>query len=104
MSASRQAAIRAAEKLLRVGKLPAAIEAYTRLVDEQPGDLDTALHLAQLQLRARDVDGAAARFRSVADKWRADGQLEQAFETYKKILAIKPADEHALGNAAALAL
>jgi tetratricopeptide (TPR) repeat protein len=104
MSASRQAAVRAAEKLLRVGKLPAAIEAYSRLVDEDPGDLDTALHLAQLQLRNRDVDGAAARFRSVADQWRADGKLEQAFETYKKILAIKPADEHALGHAAALAL
>ena len=104
MSAERQAAIRAAEKLLRVGKLPAAIEAYTRLVDEQPGDLDTALLLAQLYLRARDVDGAAARFASIADSWRLEGRLEQAFETYKKILAIKPIDEHALGHAAALAI
>jgi tetratricopeptide (TPR) repeat protein len=104
MSAERQAAIRAAEKLLRVGKLPAAIEAYTRLVDEQPGDLDTALLLAQLYLRARDVDGAAARFASIADTWRLEGKLEQAFESYKKILAIKPNDEHALGHAAALAI
>ena len=104
MSAERQAAIRAAEKLLRVGKLPAAIEAYTRLVAEQPGDLDTALLLAQLHLRARDVDGAAARFASIADSWRLEGKLEQAFETYKKILAIKPVDEHALGHAAALAI
>jgi len=104
MSAERQAAIRAAEKLLRVGKLPAAIEAYTRLVDEQPGDLETALLLAQLHLRARDVDGAAGRFASIADTWRLEGKLEQAFETYKKILAIKPADEHALGHAAALAI
>ena len=104
MSAERQAAIRAAEKLLRVGKLPAAIEAYTRLVDEDPGDLDTGLLLAQLYLRARDVDGAAARFASIADTWRLEGKLEQAFETYKKILAVKPADEHALGHAAALAI
>lgn len=104
MSAERQAAIRAAEKLLRVGKLPAAIEAYTRLVDEQPADLDTALLLAQLHLRARDVDGAAARFAAIADSWRLEGRLEQAFETYKKILAIKPVDEHALGHAAALAI
>ena len=104
MSGQRQADIRAAEKLLRVGKLPAAIEAYTRLVDEQPGDLDTALLLAQLYLRARDIDGAATRFASTADAWRREGKLEPAFETYKKILAIKPADEHALGNAAALAI
>lgn len=104
MSAERQAAIRAAEKLLRVGKLPAAIEAYTRLVDEQPGDLDTAMLLAQLHLRARDIDGAAVRFASIADSWRLEGKLEQAFETYKKILEVKPADEHALGHAAALAI
>lgn len=104
MSAERQAAIRAAEKLLRVGKLPAAIEAYTRLVDEDPGDLDTGLLLAQLYLRARDVDGAAGRFASIADTWRLEGKLEQAFETYKKILAVKPTDEHALGHAAALAI
>lgn len=104
MSAERQAAIRAAEKLLRVGKLPAAIEAYTQLVDEQPGDLDTALLLAQLHLRAHNVDSAAGRFASIADAWRLEGKLEQAFETYKKILAIRPADEHALGHAAALAI
>ena len=104
MSAERQAAIRAAEKLLRVGKLPAAIEAYTRLVEEDPGDLETALLLAQLYLRAKDVEGAAGRFASIADTWRLEGKLEQAFETYKKILAVKPADEHALGHAAALAI
>ena len=104
MSAERQAAIRAAEKLLRVGKLPAAIEAYTQLVDEQPGDLETALLLAQLHLRAQNVDSAAGRFASIADAWRLEGKLERAFETYKKILAIRPADEHALGHAAALAI
>jgi tetratricopeptide (TPR) repeat protein len=104
MSGDRNAALRAAEKLLRVGKLPAAIEAYTGLVDEQPGDLDTALLLAQLHLRARDVDGAAGRFASIADAWRLEGKLEPAFDTYKKILAIKPTDEHALGHAAALAI
>ncbi len=100
----RQAAIRAAEKLLRVGKLPQAIEAYTRLVDEQPNDRDTALMLAQLCLRARDVDGAVSRFATIADGWRIEGNLESAFDTYKKILAVKPADEHALGHAAALAI
>jgi tetratricopeptide (TPR) repeat protein len=104
MSAERQAAIRAAEKLLRVGKLPAAVEAYTQLVDEQPGDLDTALLLAQLHLRSKNVDAAAGRFASIADGLAPRRQLEQAFDTYKKILSIRPADEHALGHAAALAI
>ena len=100
----RQAAIRAAEKLLRVGKLQPAIEAYTRLVDEQPNDWDTALLLAQLYLRAKDVDGAVERFASIADGWRLEGNLQSAFDTYKKILALKATDEHALGHAAALAI
>lgn len=104
MAGDRQAAIRAAEKLLRVGKLQPALEAYTRLVDEQPEDRDTALLLAQLHLRARDVDGAVSRFASVADAWRAEGKLGPAFDTYKKILAVRPADEHALAHAAALAI
>ena len=104
MAGDRQAAIRAAEKLLRVGKLQPAIEAYARLVDEQPDDRDTALLLAQLHLRARDVDGAVGRFASIADAWRAEGKLEPAFDTYKKILAVRPADEHALGHTAALAI
>ena len=104
MAGDRQAAVRAAEKLLRVGKLQPAIDAYTRLVDEQPDDHDTALLLAQLHLRARDVDGAVSRFASIADAWRADGKLEPAFDTYKKILAVRPANEHALGHAAALAI
>jgi tetratricopeptide (TPR) repeat protein len=100
----RQAAIRAAEKLLRVGKLQPAIEAYSQLVDEQPNDRDTALLLAQLYLRARDIEGAVVRFASIADGWRTEGNLEAAFDTYKKILAVRPADEHALGHAAALAI
>lgn len=104
MSSERQAAIRAAEKLLRVGKLQPAIEAYTRLVDEQPNDRDTALLLAQLHLRAHDVDGAVIRFASIADAWRTEGNLESAFDAYRKILGVRPADEHALGHAAALAI
>ncbi len=104
MAGDRQAAIRAAEKLLRVGKLQPAIDAYSRLVEQQPNDFDTVLLLAQLYVRARDIDGAVSRFAAVADAWRIEGKLEPAFETYKKILAVRPADEHALGNAAALAI
>jgi tetratricopeptide (TPR) repeat protein len=104
MSHDRQAAIRAAEKLLRVGKLPAAIEAYVGLLADQPDDHDTALLVGQLHLRNRDIDAAVTRFAAVADAWRADGRLEPAFDTYKKILAVRPADEHALGQAAALAI
>lgn len=104
MSHDRQAAIRAAEKLLRVGKLQPAMAAYALLVEQQPEDRDTALLLAQLHLRARDVDGAVSRFTAIADGWRLEGKLEAAFDTYKRVLAVRADDEHALGHAARLAI
>ena len=103
MSPNRQASIRAAEKLLRLGKLPAAIEAYSRLVNENPEDRETGLLLAQLHLRGRNVDAAVACYTTVADSQRTARELEAALDTYKRILALKPAEEHALGHAAALA-
>src|SRR5215213_2776753 len=67
MPGDRTAALRAAEKLLRLGKLQLAIAAYTSLVQEHPQDWDSAVLLATLHLRIRDVDGAVTRFADVGD-------------------------------------
>ena len=67
MSLDRQAARRAAEKLLRLGKLQAAIAEYVRLVRDDPRDWDAAMFLATLYLRARDTDAAVAQFTATAD-------------------------------------
>lgn len=104
MSHDRQKALRAAEKLLRLGKLQPAIEAYVRLVESDPRDVDTAILLATLHLRARDADAAVARFTAVADALCLEGDTERAAEVYKRILAARPGDEHALRQAAGLAV
>ena len=103
MSGDRQAAIRAADKLLRVGKLQPAIDAYARIVREHPSDWDSAVTLGTLYLRARDVESAVGTFTAVADALCLEGELTRASEIYKRILSINAGDEHALRQSAGLA-
>jgi tetratricopeptide (TPR) repeat protein len=103
MSAERTAARRAADKLLRLGKLQPAIAAYVRLVEEDPRDHEAALTLASLHLRARDVDAAVAQFTAVADALCLDGENAEAFQLYQRVLSLREGDEHALRQSAALA-
>lgn len=104
MPLDRQAALRAAEKLLRLGKLHPAIAEYTRLVQDDPRDWDSAIFLATLHLRARDVDAAVTQFTAIADALCLDGDVARAADLYKRILGARPGDEHALRQAAGLAI
>ena len=104
MPQDRQAALRAAEKLLRLGKLQPAIEAYVRLVESDPRDVDTAIFLATLHLRARDDEAAVTQFTAIADALCLEGDTARAADVYKRILAANPGNEHALRQAAGLAV
>jgi tetratricopeptide (TPR) repeat protein len=96
----RAATLRNAEKLLRQGKLDAAIGEYLRVVEEQPRDWNTANMLGDLYVRARQVDKALMQFTRIADSLRDEGFLPKASALYKKVLKLKPEDEHALLEAA----
>ena len=104
MSFDRKAALRAAEKLLRLGKLTPAIAEYTRLAHADPRDWDTGLFLASLHLRARAEDAAIAQFTAVADALCLEGDVERAASVYARILETRPGEEHALRQAAGLAV
>jgi tetratricopeptide (TPR) repeat protein len=99
----RAATLRNAEKLLRQGKLDTAIAEYLRVVEEQPRDWSTANLLGDLYVRARQVDKALAQFTRIADSLRDEGFLPKAGALYKKVLKLKPADEHALLEASEIA-
>ena len=55
MPIDRAATLRTAEKLLRQGKLDAAIAEYFRVVDEFPRDWNTANVLGDLYVRAKQT-------------------------------------------------
>ena len=62
MAIDRAATLRNAEKLLRQGKLDAAIAEYVRVVEEQPRDWNAANTLGDLYVRAGQIDKAVEQF------------------------------------------
>jgi tetratricopeptide (TPR) repeat protein len=102
-SFNRNETIRNAEKLLRAGKVEAAIAEYLRVLADQPTDWSTANTLGDLYARAGQVDKAVERFVEIADTLNGEGQRVKAAAVYKKIVKLKPDHEHALMQAAELA-
>ena len=103
MAIDRTTALRTAEKLLRQGKLDLAIAEYSRMVEEDPRDWNTANLLGDLYLRAGDSGKAVDQFARIADSLNAEGFHPKAAALYKKILKIRPDDEHALLEAGTIA-
>jgi tetratricopeptide (TPR) repeat protein len=92
----RAAVLRNAEKLLKLGKLEPAIAEYVRVVEDQPKDWTTANTLGDLYLRVKLTDKAIEQFVRIADNLHREGFLPKAAAVYKKILKIRPDDEHSL--------
>jgi tetratricopeptide (TPR) repeat protein len=92
----REATLKKAEKLLRQGKLDAAISEYVRVVDDYPRDWTTANTLGDLLVRAGQHDKAAAQYSQLAEHFTRDGFYPKAAALYKKILKFRPDDEAAL--------
>jgi len=93
VASAREEALKKAEKLLRTGKLDAAIAEYAKIIDEQPRDWNTRNTLGDLYVRASQADKAAEQYKQIADHLLHEGFFPKAAALYKKILKIKPDDE-----------
>lgn len=93
MPLDREDTLKKAEKLLRQGRLDAAIAEYVRLVEDQPRDWNTANMLGDLYVRAGQIDSAVAQYSRIADHFMREGFYPKASALYKKILKISPDDE-----------
>src|SRR4051812_27489115 len=89
----REDTLKKAEKLLRQGRLDAAIAEYVRVVEDQPRDWNTANTLGDLYIRAKQPDKAVAQYSRIAQHFFDDGFYPKAAALYKKILKIVPDDE-----------
>jgi tetratricopeptide (TPR) repeat protein len=92
----REETLRKAEKLLRQGRLDAAIAEYARVAETHPGDLATVNKLGELYQRAGRTADAITCFGRVADHWLLEGLHAKATSHYKKILKLNPNDEAAM--------
>jgi tetratricopeptide (TPR) repeat protein len=93
LALDREDTLKKAEKLLRQGRLDAAIAEYVRVVEDQPRDWNTANTLGDLYARAAQLDKAAVQYGRIADHFMEAGFYPKAAALYKKILKITPDDE-----------
>jgi tetratricopeptide (TPR) repeat protein len=98
----REDTLKKAEKLVRQGKLDAAIAEYLRVVEDQPGDWTTANSLADLYVRAGQPELAAGQYARIAAHFMEEGFYPKASAIYKKLLKLTPDDESAQLNLAEL--
>jgi tetratricopeptide (TPR) repeat protein len=93
LALDREDTLKKAEKLLRTGRLDAAIAEYVRVVEDQPKDWNTANTLGDLYMRAGQSDKAVGQYARIADHFFREGFYPKAAALYKKILKITPDDE-----------
>lgn len=103
MAIDRDATLKKAEKLLRQGKLDGAIAEYVRLAQEYSNDWAIVNALGDLYARAGQTENAADQFSRIADHLYSEGFMPKANAVYKKVLKIRPDDEHVLSRLAELA-
>jgi tetratricopeptide (TPR) repeat protein len=96
--------LRNAEKLVRQGKVDAAIAEYLRVVHDQPRDWNTANLVGDLYVRIGQIDKAVDQYARIAASLNDEGFYSKASALYKKILKLKPDHEPALVAAADLAV
>ena len=94
MAFDREDSLKKAEKLLRQGRLDAAIAEYQLVVEDQPRDWNTANTLGDLYARAGQADMAVAHYSRIAEHFMREGFYPKAAALYKKILKFNRDDEH----------
>ena len=95
MPFDRDDTLKKAEKLLRQGRLDAAIAEYVRVVEDQPRDWATVNALGDLYVRAGQNEKAAAQYLQIAEHFMREGFYPKAGALYKKLLKLTPDDEAA---------
>ncbi len=94
--------LRAAEKYLELGKIPAAITEYCKIVESQPDDFTTLNMLGGLYVRVGNQAAAISCFRHIAEHYRAQDFVLKAIAMYKKIDRLQPQDVEIATNLADL--
>jgi len=99
----RDDTLRKAEKLLRQGRLDAAIAEYAKVAEDQPRDWATAMTLGDLYVRAGQIEQAVGEYARIAEHLAREGFISKATALYKRIVKIHPDNDTALLRAAELA-
>src|SRR5712692_1747637 len=102
MTFDKSKSLRAAEKYLELGKIPAAIKEYTQIVANEPDDFATINTLGDLHVRVGNQPAAISCFRRIAEHYREQDFALKAIAVYKKIDRLQPHDTEIATNLADL--
>jgi len=94
--------LRTAERYLELGKIPAAIKEYCKIVESEPDDLTTLNMLGDLYVRVGNPGAAISYFHRIAEHYRDQDFGLKAIAMYKKIDRLKPRDIEIASNLAEL--
>jgi len=92
MALEKVKTLRAAEKHLEMGKIPAAIKEYCKVVEGDPNDFTTLNILGDLQVRVGNHRAAIECFRRIAEHYRAQDFALKAIAMFRKIDRLQPND------------
>jgi len=84
--------LRTAEKHLELGKIPAAIKEYCKVVEDDPNDFTTLNILGDLHVRVGSRAEAISCFRRIAEHYREQEFALKAIAMFKKIDRLQPND------------
>ncbi len=84
--------LRAAERYLELGKIPAAVKEYCKIVEDDPDDFTTLNMLGDLYVRVGNPPAAIACFRRIAEHYREQDFALKAIAMFKKIDRLQPND------------
>jgi tetratricopeptide (TPR) repeat protein len=90
MAFDKAKVVRAAEKYLAQGKIPAAIKEYRQIVENDKDDFTALNMLGDLYVRQNDKQEAAQCFIRIAEHYREEGFQSKAIAMYKKIDRLNP--------------
>jgi tetratricopeptide (TPR) repeat protein len=82
--------LRAAERYLELGKIPAAIKEYCKIVEDEPEDFTTLNMLGDLHVRVGNQDAAISCFHRIAEHYRDQDFGLKAIAMYRKIDRLRP--------------
>ena len=69
----REAALKNAEKAIKLGKVDAAIAEYLKIVESHPRDWNSANALGDLYVRAKQIEKGVQQYTRIADHLADEG-------------------------------
>jgi tetratricopeptide (TPR) repeat protein len=84
--------LRAAERYLELGKIPAAVKEYCKIVEDDPDDLTALNMLGDLYVRVGNQPAAISCFRRIAEHYREQDFALKAIAMFRKIDRLQPHD------------